>query len=320
MIIATIVVMLATVYLFFDYQRDSRETMAKAQGLELARLLGGMSWEELVPDNGRQGFLEALNRGQNNPDFAYAAVVGRDAELAFEVTRRGVIVPAGKVASEPSAWLGQRTLSSRDYKTTFIDSHAPVFSNGVHKGFVRLGHFQPKLEFGYGQLPFLATLTLPIFLLSPLFYFILRQQMKPLGKISESIEKLAGQGGLVQVELQPDAMMGDFMTRFSQFIEATQERIKNLDEQQNSLQMSSKLLTYRNNRIDTILQNFPDAIMVIDEAGEVSYVNSKIQRLLGIDSDNVMGKKTREWCDVEIRVEPDQATRNRKCPNRQYPG
>ena len=296
-IIATIAVMLATVYLFFDYQRDSRETMAKAQGLELARLLGGMSWEELIPDNGRQGFLEALKRGQSNPDFAYAAVVGLDAELAFEVTRGGVIIPAGKIASEPSAWLDQRTLTSRDYNTIFIDSHAPVFSNGVHKGFVRLGHFQPKLEFGYSQLPFLATLTLPIFLLSPLFYFMLRHQMKPLGKISDSIEKLAGQGGLLQVELQPDAMMGDFMTRFSQFIEATQERIKTLDERQNNLQMSSKLLTYKNNRIDTILQNFPDAIMVIDEAGEVSYVNSKIQRLLGIDGDNIMGKKTREWCD-----------------------
>ncbi|MCP4334731.1 MAG: PAS domain S-box protein [Gammaproteobacteria bacterium] len=296
-IIATIVVMLATVYLFFDYQRDSRETMAKAQGLELARLLGGMSWEELIPDNGRQGLLEALNRGQSNPDFAYAAVIGLDAELAFEVTRRGVIVPADKVASEPSAWLGQRILTSRDNNTIFIDSHAPVFSNGVHKGFVRLGHFQPKLVFGYSQLPFLATLTLPIFLLSPLFYFMLRQQMKPLGKISENIEKLAGQGGLFQFELQPDAMMGDFMTRFGQFIEATQERIKTLDEQQNSLQMSSKLLTYKNHRIDTILQNFPDAIMVIDEAGEVSYVNSKIQRLLCIDGDNVMGKKTREWCE-----------------------
>ena len=60
--------------------------------------------------------------------------------------------------------------------------------------------------------------------------------------------------------------------------------------------MSSKLLTYKNNRIDAILQNFPDAIMVIDEAGEVSYVNGKIKRLLGVDSEEVMGKNVREWC------------------------
>jgi PAS domain S-box-containing protein len=61
--------------------------------------------------------------------------------------------------------------------------------------------------------------------------------------------------------------------------------------------MSSKLLTYKNNRVDAILQNFPDAILVIDEAGEVSYANGKIERLLGVEPQAIIGKKTREWCD-----------------------
>ena len=296
MIIATLFVMIAIAYIFFDYQRDSRETVAREQGLDLARLLGGMSWNELIPANGRRGFLEALNRGQSNPDFAYGAVVDINGNFATEVTRSGVIIPKRSMPTEPAYWLGQRILHARDGTANFIESYAPVFDNGIHKGFVLLGYQQPKLSFGYRQMPFLATLTLPIFLLTPLFYFMLRQQMKPLDKISENIEKLADQGGLYRVELQPNEVMGDFMTRFSHFIEATQAKIQSLNEQQDSLQMSGKLLTYKNNRIDTILQNFPDAIMVIDEAGEVSYVNGKIQRMLGIDSDKVMGKKPREWC------------------------
>ena len=296
MIIATLLVMVAITYIFFDYQRDNRETLAKTQGLDLVRLLGGMSWDELIPANGRKGFLEVLNRGQSNPDFAYGAVVDMDGNFATEVTRSGVIIPVGSLPTEPATWLGQRILRARDDGAYFIESHAPVFDNGVHKGFVLLGYHQPKLSFGFRQMPFLATLTLPIFLLTPLFYFMLRQQMKPLDQISKNIEKLAGQGGLYQVELQPNQELGDFMAQFGHFIEATQSKIKSLNEQHDSLQMSGKLLTYKNNRIDAILQNFPDAIMVIDEAGEVSYVNGKIQRLLGIDSDDVMGKKPREWC------------------------
>ena len=108
MIIATLLVMVAITYIFFDYQRDNRETLAKTQGLDLVRLLGGMSWDELIPANGRKGFLEVLNRGQSNPDFAYGAVVDMDGNFATEVTRSGVIIPVGSLPTEPATWIGQR--------------------------------------------------------------------------------------------------------------------------------------------------------------------------------------------------------------------
>ena len=295
MIVATLFVMVATVYIFFDYQRDSREIIAKEQGLDLARLLGGMSWSELIPANSGKGFLEALNRGEKNPDFAYGALVDINGNFATEVTRSGVIIPRGSLPTEPADWLGQRILHARDDTANFIESYAPVFENGVHKGFVLLGYHRPELSIGYRQMPFLATLTLPIFLLTPLFYIMLRQEMQPLSQISRNIEKLADQGGLSQVELQPNEKLGDFMTQFSHFIDATQSKIQSLNEHQEGLHMSGKLLAYKNNRIDAILQNLPDAIMVIDEAGEVSYANGKILRMLDIGSDDVLGKKPKEW-------------------------
>ena len=281
-ILATLVVMVATAFFLFDYQRDNRDRMARAQGLDLVRLLGGMGWHELVPRDGYRGFLEILARGQGNPDFAYGAMVGLDGEIVSEVTRPGVIVPHINISDEPSGWLGQRLLQANIANRQFIESHAPVFDSGEHKGFVRLGYFEPEISLDYSQLPSLATMTLPIFLLVPLFYFMLRQQIKPLKKISESLDDLADKAGMQQVELQPSEALGDFMEQFSQYIEATQNRIEILHKEQEDLQMSSKLLVYKNNRVDAILQNFPDAILVIDEAGEVSYANGKIERLLGI--------------------------------------
>ncbi len=296
MIVATLLVMLVTVYILFDYQRKDRENLARAQGLDLVRLLGGMSWSELVPDRGSQGFLEVLKRGQGNPDFAYGAVVDVGGVVQTEVTRPGVIVPPASIAEEPANWLGQHVVSSSDGKSGFIESHAPVFVDGQHRGFVRLGYFQPKLSLNLNQMPFLATLMLPIFLLVPLFYFLLRQEIKPLKQISERFDHLADTAGLSHVELQPSRALSDFMEQFNSYIEATQNRLEVLNQEQQDLQMSSKLLTYRNNRIDAILQNFPDAILVIDEAGEVSYANGKVGRLLGVKHEQIIGKKPREWC------------------------
>jgi len=298
MIVAALLVMVAMGYLLFDYQRDSRTELARAQGIDLVRLLGGMSWNELVPEAGRKSLLEVLQRGQSNADFAYGAIVDVDGKVAAEVTRSGVIVPSARVAAEPANWLGQRMVTGGDTDTRFIEAHGPIFDDGRHMGFVRLGYFEPGFSFSYSDMPFLATLMLPIFLLVPLFYFLLRQEIKPLKQISERFDKLADKAGANPLELQPTRELSDFMTQFSGYIEATQNRIETLSQQSQDLEMSGKLLTYKNNRIDAILQNFPDAIMVIDEAGEVSYVNAKTQQLLGVDPQQMMGKKPREWCDI----------------------
>ncbi len=299
LILATLVVMFATVFILFEYQRDERERLARAQGLDLVRLLGGMSWSELAPHRGKQGFLDVLVRGQGNPDFAYGALVDSAGVPASESVRPGVIVPPSPIAREPSGWLGQRIVEHAGDGIPirrYIESHAPVFAGGEHRGFVRLGYFEPRLDFSLGELPFFASLMLPIFMLVPFFYFLLHQQLKPLREFGARFEDLADSAGLAPVELQPSRELSDFMEQFSSYVEATQTRIEALSREHDNLQMSSKLLTYRNNRIDAILQNFPDAIVVIDEAGEVSYANSKIERLLGVAHEEIVGKKPREWC------------------------
>ena len=131
MILATLLVMGATAYLLFDYQRVNREAQARAQGLELARLLGGMQWQELAPKQGSQGVMELLRRGQGNPDFAYGALVDASGRIVVDVTRPGVIVPVASIADEPAAWLGQRQVSAAAGDIRFIESHAPVFDAGT---------------------------------------------------------------------------------------------------------------------------------------------------------------------------------------------
>ena len=297
MIIASLLVMGSTVFFMFDSQRSAKEELARTQGLGLARLLSGMAWDELVPGKNRKGVLEALYQGQSNPDFAYGVLEALDGSITNEVTARGVIVPAGKMPSVPADWLGQRELPSRDQSASFIESYAPVFSNGVHQGYVRLGYFKPELTIGYKQMPDIAMATLPIFLLLPLFYFILRHDVKPLKDISNSIEKLIETGGKQTIELQPGGQLGDFMERFNTFIEMTQSQIQSLSKEQNDLHMSGKLLAYQNNRVDAILQNIPDAILVIDKTGEISYVNDKLPPLFGVDRDEIVEKNFRQWCE-----------------------
>ena len=64
-------------------------------------------------------------------------MVDAQGAVKSEVTRPGVIVPPGGITDEPAGWLGQRLLAAPGEVQgglRYIESHAPVFENGEHRG------------------------------------------------------------------------------------------------------------------------------------------------------------------------------------------
>jgi two-component system sensor histidine kinase VicK len=295
MIMASLLVMGVVAYLTIDYQLETRLKQAREQGVGLVRVLGGMSWEELVPTRGKPGILQAVRHGQNNPDFAYGVVVDTQGNAVAEISQPGVIIPARKMPAEPTSWLGERLVKSADTEQNYIEFHAPVFSAGTLMGYVRLGYLKASLGMAFNELSFFATLLLPVFLLMPLFYFLFRREVQPLRVMHENLEKMIGKQGIQRVELQPSGELGEFMQHFMQYVNDTQHHIQSLEIEQSNLLTSSKLLSYKHSRVESILQSLPEAILVLDEAGTVSYVNDRIVNLIGIEKQNIFGKKPHQW-------------------------
>lgn len=296
MLLASLLVMALTVFFLFNFDISNREKQAREQGLGLARLMSSMPWSEVVNQPGRKGLLEAFRQGQSNPDFAYGIVVDVSGRVKSEVTAAGVIAPNSSLPTEPTSWLGQREVGSKDAENSYLETHAPLFQDGTHMGFVRLGYRQPDFRFGYAQLPIVATITLPIFLLMPLYYFFLRQEIKPLKKISESIDQFTDNSLAQSMQLKPTEELGDFMARFNQFMDLTQARFNELNHEHEDLTLSTKLLAYQNSKVESILKTMPEAIMVIDDAGVVSYANEKTASILGINNETIINQKPQQWC------------------------
>lgn len=301
MIVASLAVMSMIVFVSFSYQLETHQKQTRNQGVGLAKVLSSMSWDELVPEHGRQGILQALRQGQTNPDFAYALMVDLQGTPVSESSAPGVIIPNIAVPDNPTAWLGERLLDSESSKLSFLEFHAPVFSNSELHGYIRLGYKQPKFHLNYNDLPFFGMLTLPVFLLIPMFYFLVRRETQPLRKINDNLETLV-KGGALQnmvqkVEVHPSGELDDFIQLFSRFIKTAQQRIEILEKEQSSLLTSSKLLSYRNSKIESLLQTLPEAILIIDESGCVTYVNDRITSLLGKTRESILGKKAQEWCE-----------------------
>jgi signal transduction histidine kinase len=229
-------------------------------------------------------------------------VVDKQGKAVTEISLPGVIIPNRSVPGEPASWLGERVLESTDAKNKFLEFHAPAFNKGDLKGYVRLGYQQARFGMPFNELPFFATLVLPVFLLTPLFYFMLRSEIQPLRKMHANLEQLINDQGIQRVELQASGELGEFMQRFMQYVNATQSRIHSLENEQNSLLTTSKLLSYKNSRVESILQSLPEAILVLDEADCVSYANDRITSLMGFEKQEILGKKPHQWCSNQNMV------------------
>ncbi len=295
MILASLGVISVIVSMLFINQQRSEEVHIREQGASLVRLLSRMPFSEVVPGDGSQGVLSVLENIKERSAFSYLAIVDTDNRLLSEIILPGVVVPAAPLSANPASWLGERMLAQADNGNEITEFHAPLLDNGLLAGHVRLGFLKPGIGIGIEQLPFLATLALPIFLLTPLFYFLVRREVRPLQKVNRQLDELVERGSLNKVEISATGEMKEFMGRFNGFIDSARERINRLESEKNTLETSTKLLSYNRSRIDSVLQSLPDAVMVMDESGTVSLANARFRSLLGVPLENVIGKRPLDW-------------------------
>ena len=121
-----------------------------------------------------------------------------------------------------------------------------------------------------------------------------------------------------RVEIAASGELGEFMRRFNQFVSDAQGRIRSLEEEHTRLVTSSKLLSYRKNRVETVLETLPEAVMILDESGTITFVNQKLAALFGVSPQVIMDQPVTQWCDhpdvlaLLAKFQSDGKKRNRR--------
>jgi signal transduction histidine kinase len=296
-VVASLLAITVIVALVFKDKHNDRLSDIRGQGVTLARALSGVAYEQLIPGGEQSGVIRVLRHTNSNSDFAYATIVDPAGGTITEVVADGLIVPLAEMPDEPAAWLGEQLLESVPGKHQVIEFHAPLLSNGQLQGFIRLGYFYPSIIPKPDQVSYLATMALPVFLLAPFFYFLLRREVRPIRAANEEMSKIMDGEAFSRVEVAASGELGDFMRRFNQFMAGTAKRIDELEEEQERLVTSSKLLTYRKYRVESVLETLPEAVMILDEAGSITFANQKLAALFGATQQVIVTQPPQSWCE-----------------------
>lgn len=287
----------AICWVVFQHLHDGRLDSIRSQGVSLVRAVSAVPYEQLLPGGSQQGVMRVLQHGTKSNDFAYVSIVDSTGRSVNEWTADGIIVPPAKIASEPSAWLGETRQKLTTTEREVLEFYAPLLDNGELQGFVRLGYRYPMFGFDTQQLPFLAAMSLPVFLLVPLFYLLLRLEIRPVRKANAEISRLIDGESFRRLDIAATGELGEFMSRFNRFVEFADNRIRMLEQDQRQLITSSKLLGYRKNRVETVLETLPEAILILDESGTITFANHKLAVMFGVSTEVILAQPPGHWCD-----------------------
>jgi len=296
MIVASIAVIAVTVYLLMSSQNDARVDDLRRQGATIARILADVPFAELSSRGQDYGPIRLLQLSQDSKRFAYAVVADNTGQVlnaaaspAVDVTDMFRMVPS-------ETWSGERLLPLPGSGKTLMEFFAPIVEGNDIVGTVRVGYFTPEIGLSADQLPLFATMALVIFLLTPFFYFTVRREIRPMKVVNDAIATRIDEGKFNSCTIEATGELREFVDRFNQFTDVVRSKIEFLEQDNNELVASQKLLGYRKQRIEAVLKSIPEAILILGEDGSVSYANEKVNDLLGVEPADIMHRPPSEWC------------------------
>lgn len=299
MIAASLAVIAIILSLLHTHQSTLQQEKIRVFGVAITRALSGVEYAQLVPEAGHKSLVDTLTSVQGSENFAYGVVVNLEGQHLFETASAGTLIPDTRMPTEPAGWIGEHFLNSPGDNRQIREFFAPAMRGGELAGFVRVGYYNES-AYGWGkEISYFALMALPIFLLTAASYFMIRREIRPLAQLSEKMEQATHAYGISTMPAAHGQDLGDFIQRFDQFIQLVQSRVQQADTESVSTQTSARLLGYKQEKAESALNAIPEAVLVIDDTCIPTFVNSKVEAVLGVASDEIIGHAPQTWCKNE---------------------
>lgn len=276
----------------YQHNHIARGEQIRVQGVALVRLLSSMTLPQVAPANGSRSALDLLSPMHSEGGFAYAQITDRDGRALREVTAPGVFppeaVPAGR---QPDGWFGERQLVDGEGRV-LREYFAPMLDGAVRIATVRVGFYAPGMSVMLDEGPTIAAMALPVLLLAPLSFLLIRREVRPLRGLREALDR-----GVQSVELTASGEIGEFVRSFNHFASDARRRLEDLGAESDRQRAAVSVLGYHKARMESVLEAMPEAVVVMDESGAVSFASRKLTTMVGLDAGKLVGHRPMDWCE-----------------------
>ncbi len=288
--------------LFFLYIKQKRQKGLIEDGIALTEIIANYS-------------VKGLDKIDADAIIKSVEIMGRKSGLVFgmimDVSGRVIThTNISYIDHELTDPVTSRAISSNNplkqvYKDPQTDNEMyefsrPLYQGGEKSGVVRLGFsLDANPLYSDNDIRGLLLIATLIFSLVPIFYYLVRRALGSLETLNNELKNLLTRDNIKKIEVSSNDATGKLVDRFNQAISRIQEEHDTLKVSHNDLDVSNKVLTYEKERIESVVDNISDGILVTDSVGNIILVNRAMAFLLGFSGQDIIGKTIDECLDNE---------------------
>jgi PAS domain S-box-containing protein len=178
---------------------------------------------------------------------------------------------------------------------TVYEFSRPIYTGNKKAGSVRLGFSHAKTPlFSSSDLRALIIIAILFFSVVPIFYYVVRRSLRPLVFLSNELNYLLENNEFRKVEVNSGKGMGKLIDRFNHVITRLKDKYEKLNVSYEDIEVANKVLSYEKERVESIVENINDGIMVTDSVGSIILVNRAMAHMMNISDQDVIGKSVRD--------------------------
>ena len=229
--------------------------------------------------------------------FAYFVLTDALGTPLVQTTRPGLSIPEFIAPDTPSAWNAERDIAMPSGGRKIMEFTAPVLNKaGDLESFVVMGFLDPGFSLR-GQAKVISLFfLLSFFFVSALHLVLSRIRQGISGNFLRLLQKiLEGTASEAEIEEPIPGIFGKKAKHLRSLLSSYWKKTKALEDEISALQITQKVSLYTKNRFESILEEFPDGIMLMDESAIVTYANSKTEIFLGKQKGQIIGHKFHDW-------------------------
>ncbi len=279
---------------FNDYQRQQQ--CIDRTGAKLANLLSELPKSLLFDQAPKNLTLEHAAGVPLECKLAYVRIDEADNSTSNQFFNIRVSVPLLKLGDLPQTWSGKRSLVSEDSKQQVVEHFRSVIEQGQRQATIRIGFIQDSaLELllstkQYWLLLLIITMFLPFGLI------MLRQEFSKIDALSKAIYHFSHDKSWLQPHLEQIDTAPNLQQQIDLVLRHTGEHFEQLQQDNETLDIASKLLAFKRKRVEFVLQALPIGIVILDVLGDCLYMNDKAKAWLAVSKDVIESPKPNQWC------------------------
>ncbi len=264
---------------------------AREQAAGAVELLAALPYARVTADPAG-GPLGALLEGPLGERLRYVVVTDTAGATVLRLGPWQGAVPDLAQPAGSGSDSGARRLEPPGHPGPVTEFHAPLrHAGGALAGHLRVGIARSILDSAMAMLPVLAA-ACAVLLLPFLWLVAVRRRLVPVEAAAERLARILEAAGADPTAAPPDDLAG----RIRHFADTARERLARLEEERTRTLTASRVLAYQKAKADAVMHALPEGVLVLDETGTASFANAKIEVLLGVKADEVLGRKPHEWC------------------------